>query len=29
MYGERQHTAEDASGRHWFFSQTLADIDRQ
>ncbi len=26
FYGERQYTAEDPSGHHWTFSQTLADV---
>lgn len=26
-YGERQYTAEDPSGYHWTFSQSVADVD--
>jgi uncharacterized glyoxalase superfamily protein PhnB len=26
-YGERQYTAEDFAGRHWTFSQSIADVD--
>jgi uncharacterized glyoxalase superfamily protein PhnB len=26
-YGERQYTAQDLSGRHWTFSQSIADVD--
>ncbi len=25
-YGERQYTAEDPAGRHWTFSQSIADV---
>ena len=25
-YGERQYTAQDFAGRHWTFSQTVADV---
>jgi uncharacterized glyoxalase superfamily protein PhnB len=25
-YGERQYTAEDLAGRHWVFSQSIADV---
>jgi uncharacterized glyoxalase superfamily protein PhnB len=25
-YGERQYSAEDFAGRHWVFSQTIADV---
>lgn len=27
VYGERQYTATDPSGRHWVFSQSVRDVD--